>query len=117
MAENFRSLLVKTLADEKRSCSYEDIETLVNIFGECGKNYPRSFNSFTNTHGVESYSFYISFLTVTENETEPIPFFKILEIDSRIGWVNSEHLEDQIFYCKATKIIKDQKVITSLLHV
>jgi len=47
---------------------------------------------------------------VAKHETEPTPFFKILEIDSKIGWVKPEHVETTIFYFKATKIIKDQKV-------
>jgi len=107
MTDNFRLLLINTLAYEKRVCSNEDIETLVNIFGEYVKNYPRKL---CTQDGAICNGFYLPFLHVIQHETEPIPFYKILEIDSKIGWVNPIHLEGNIFYYKATKIIKDQKV-------
>ena len=110
MAEHFRWLLINALTIAKRACSDEDIETLVYIFGEYVKNYPTRIFSFAEDNGVVSYGFYQTFLKENRHETKPTPFFKILQIDSKIGWVNPEHLEANIFYAKATKIIKDQKV-------
>jgi len=110
MAEHFRFLLRNNLAIDKRTFSDEDIKTVLDIFEKYTESYPNPTFTFENMDETVSRGLYIAFLGLNEHETEPIPFFKILEIDSKIGWVNPEHLETSIFYFKATKIIKDQKV-------
>ena len=106
MAEKFQSLLLSNLAKYKRTCSDKDIETVIYIFGKYAKFYPDRLGIFMDDDGVCSTGLYTTLLVVTQHETEPTPFFKILEIDSKIGWVNPEHLERNVFYSKATKIIK-----------
>ena len=43
-------------------------------------------------------------------DTDPKPFFDILEIDKKIGWIKAEHLESRVFTYKAIKVIKDENV-------
>ena len=110
MADNFRLLLLKHLESENRRCSDEDLKTVINIFGKYGKEYPKQLYDFEDqTEGI-SIGFYCTFIRENRHETEPVPFFKILEIDSNIGWVHPGHLEKTIFYYKSIKIIKDEKV-------
>ena len=110
MAENFRLLLLKHLESENRTCTDEDLQTVINIFGKYGKEYPKQIYEFEDAEDDMSIGFYCMLVRENRHETEPAPFFKILEIDSNIGWVNLAHVEKTIFYYKATKIIKDEKV-------
>jgi len=113
MAENFRLSLIQVLVRENRTCSDEEIQTVVNSFGKYlmyEKTYPNTTYYFTDQKGVKSTGFYLAFLKLYQHETEPTRFFNILEIDSKIGWVNPEHLEKTIFYFKAIRIIKDEQV-------
>ena len=110
MAENFRLLLLEHLQCENRTCSDEDLQTVINIFEKYTKEYPKQLYDLEDAYKHISIGFYCTFIRENRHETEPIPLFKILEIDSNIGWVDQEHLENTIFYYKATKIIKDEKV-------
>ena len=108
MAEDFRIFLVDLLGRLNLTCSDKDIQTVMNIFDTYIKRYPTIYTFEDND--VVSLGFYYTLLRETGHQTEPTPFFTLLEIDFKIGWVNIEHLEKAIFDHKAIKIINDQKV-------
>lgn len=60
--------------------------------------------------GEESFGFYLLYLRLTKYDATPKPFFKILEVDQKIGWSNPAHVELNIFQHKAIKIIADEQV-------
>ena len=84
---------------------------MAELFEKNSKGIPKEFG-FTDQSGNYSKGFYAEFLYLSKWETDPIPFFEILEIDQKIenNWTNPQHIEDAIFYYKAIEIIKDKKV-------
>ena len=60
--------------------------------------------------GEASFGFYLLFLRLTKYDATPKPFFKILEVDQKIGWSNLAHVEQNVFQHKAIKIIADEQV-------
>ena len=65
--------------------------------------------------GEGSVGFYLLFLRITKYDATPKPFFKILEVDQKIGWSNPAHVELNVFLHKAIKIIADEQVRTTLI--
>ena len=65
--------------------------------------------------GEFSFGFYLLFLRITKYDATPKPFFKILEVDQKIGWSNPAHVELNVFLHKAIKIIADEQVRTTLI--
>ena len=84
---------------------------MVELFVKNSKGIPKIVR-WRDQSGNTSNGFYIGFLKLSKWNTDPIPFFKILEIDQKIdnNWTNPKHIEDAIFFYKAIKIIKDKQV-------
>ena len=98
------------LKNGTKTCSIRKIEKIVKIFLKYSTQIPQNAGAFADENGTKSYGFYIKLLELEKFDTEPKPFFDLLEIDQKIGWTNSDHVEMLIFYLKAVKIIKDEKV-------
>ena len=107
--EDIRKFVRAALNEQNRNCSNVDFEKIVEIFKNYSKGIPDDIE-FQDNSGNLSYGFYYGFLRLKKYETDPKPFYNLLEIDNRIGWSNPNHIEHHIFYFKAIKIIKDQKV-------
>ena len=108
---------------QNKTCSVEDIQTITEMFAKCKNQIPEccncrdgKFNTgrymgrYMDDNGNISYGFYIGLLRLEKYETDPKLFFQILEIDQKIGWINPDHVEENVFYYKGIKIIEDQNV-------
>jgi len=98
------------------NCSNNDIEKIVKIYEKNLEGIPK-LAGFRDDNGDESYGFYCGLLESENYNTEPKPFFQLLEIDQKIGWTNPEHVEYCIFRHKAIKIIEDQNVSLFILNL
>jgi len=111
------------LNTQNKTCSGGDIQKIVKIFEKCKNQIPkyckcmhgqfdtgRYVSRYVDDSGKASYGFYIGLLRLEKYETDPKLFFQILEIDQKIGWVNPDHVEENVFYYKGIKIIEDQNV-------
>ena len=94
---------------ENKICSAEDIQKIVEIFENCKNGIPKSA-SFEDENGNVSYGFYTELLDLEKYNTDPNLFFQILEIDQKLGWSNSDHIEELVFLHKGIKIIQDENV-------
>jgi len=100
------------LNEVNKTCSKNDANKVVKIFEKHTNNGP-FMASYCDETKNKSYGFYIALLRLARYETKPKPFFDVLEIDYKIGWVNPIHVESRVFYWKAIKIIEDEKVFES----
>ena len=95
--------------DCPRVYSESYLSELVELFGANLDEPPTAF-VVSNHNGIESRGFCFGLLCITKWDTEPEPFFRILEFDKNIGWTSDEHVEEFVFIYKAIKIIQDKKV-------
>ena len=85
-------------------CSEEDINLVATLFVHHSNGIP-GIGGYQGFHG-----FYCLYLISTKYEADPKVFFKILEVDQKIGWADRALIENFVFYYKGINIIDDQQV-------
>ena len=90
-------------------CSQEQLNFVAALFEHHSTGVPDVLG-FEAADGRKSFGFYIVFLDLTKWEADPTVFFKILEVDQKIGWTNPAHVEHVVFSFKGIKIIDDEEV-------
>ena len=97
------------LKQNKKTCSSADLTMVARLFEENTNSIPPTYR-FCDSDGRKSEGFYIPFLMQTKYNAAPEAFFKILQVDRKIGWTNPAHVESRVFFYKAINIIDDEKV-------
>jgi len=106
---NLRKFVHYWLSEANKICSKKDVKKIVKIFEKHTKGIP-PMARYSDENASESYGFYISLLRTSKYDTNPKPFFDLLEIDYKIGWANPADVESRVFYWKGLKLIKDENV-------
>ena len=94
---------------QNKTCSDGEIQKIIKIFEHCKNGIPETAG-YTDDNGNVCYGFYFALLHLEKYETDPKLFFQILEIDQKIGWTNTDNVEETVFFYKGLKIIEDQNV-------
>ena len=101
-------MLIHQLKHAGKTCREEDIKFVTTLFEHNAQGVPTSTRILSD--GQHSYGFYYLYLDLTMIDADPKIFFQILNIDGKIGWINPAHLEKSVFFLKAIRVIKDEKV-------
>ena len=97
------------LEEEGKKCSRQELNLVATIL-EQHSNDISELGGCRRNIGQGSSGFYILYLGLKRYDADPKPFFRILEVDRKIGWTNPTHVEYLVFYYKAIKIIEEEEV-------
>ena len=101
-------MLIDLLKAAGKACPEEDMKFVATLFEQNTEGVPE--HVWIEFEGQVSYGWYYVYLRSTMIEADPKIFFLILNIDEKIRWINPAHLEKSVFFLKAIRVIKDEKV-------